>query len=78
MKTPIDNLKEPHFEDSSLHPEVSGESKNTPYGPKSAYECGIMEGKEEADMHNYSKEGFAVGPTSGLPEPDKDESSLKP
>lgn len=76
--TPMDNLKEPHFSPSSLTPGVNGESKNAPYGPKAAYECGIMEGKEDADAFNHSEAGFAVGKTSGLAEPEKDESSLKP
>ena len=65
MKTLIDNLLEPHFQPSSLKPGVSGESVNAPYGPKAADECGIMDGKDEADMHNYHKGGFAVGKTSG-------------
>jgi hypothetical protein len=78
MKTPMNNLEEPHFPDSSLTPGVSGESVNAPFGPKAAEECGIMEGKAEADMHNYHQNGFTVGQVTGLPEPDKDESSLKP
>ena len=81
MSTPTDNLPEPHFQPSSLQPGVSGESKNAGYGPKAAYECGIMEGKDEADRFEANHPvhgGFAVGPTDGLAEPVKDESSLKP
>ena len=67
MSTPINNLVEPHFEPSESKPGVSGESINAPYGPKAAYECGIMGGKEEGERFekNHKANSFAVGKTSG-------------
>ena len=79
MKTPINNLVEPHFPQSSAQPGVSGESVNAPYGPKAVDECGIdsiING--EYEMFDHSKSGYAVGKTSGPAEPEKEMSSLQP
>jgi hypothetical protein len=78
MSTPMNNLRDPSVDATSLHPGVSGESRNAPYGPKAWDQDEIMGCKEESDMFNYSKSGFAVGKTSGPAEGSMGESSLQP
>lgn len=78
MSTPINNLTQSGFEESSAQPGCSGESENAPYGPKAAYECGIMEGKAEADTFNHAENGFAVGGVGDLTQAGMGESSVQP
>jgi len=82
-KIPMFNLTEPHFQPSSLHPGVSGESVNAPYGPKAIDECGIDSVKTEynSQANNRPLHGvndFAKTFVTGLEAPVKDESSLRP
>ena len=78
--TPMNNLEEPHFPASSLHPGVSGESMNAPYGPKAVDECGIDSIHTEYNpVDNHVLHGdFRIGRTSGPLQAEKDVSSLKP
>lgn len=67
MSIPMNNLKEPHFEPSSLQPGCSGESENAPYGPK-ACEYETIESLKafgETFEKNEKVSGFEVGRTSG-------------
>lgn len=76
----MDNLKEPHFEPSSVTPGCSGESENAPYGPKAVCEDGIMATKNWGNTtHDTSGDyGWSVGKTTGLSEPMKEKSMLQP
>ncbi len=76
--TPMDNLKEPEKDHSSLTPGVSGESRNASYGPQACEYEDIMSLKEDADQFNKDGYGWSVGKTTGLSQPSKDQSSLRP
>lgn len=67
MPVPMNNLKEGHFESSSLMPSgASGESRNASYGPKACeYEDSVTSMRDDADMFNHAQDGFRVGKTSG-------------